>query len=291
MAGKVTLALLAGCFAIGVGIGVAEIKLEAPASIAQEKLQATAETTVNVVNCAKPVEGLTEFKTYKCPIGGEEFQILTFIDDQYYDKTVDLRPISRLSYPAPLPMCPSNGFFIDKDEYTDAELEDRRSVINSDSYKELLSQGYPTHVVGLDYMMRLKDAVPGEDYSSWYMALQASWEADHCGSEHFSDIAVWASNEIQAALPALQSEDPNTYYSLIAAVPDLYRLAGQFEPAIWLAESVCKCKTVPAVQVLLDRVAQAAREQNRAVIEVRPTEDPDLVAYFNRKAKQNTQIP
>ena len=257
------------------------IAIDGDASIAAPQEAKTSVSKVSVLNCAKPVAGLTEYKTYTCPVGGEVFDVLTFIGDHPKTKTMDLRPVSEFAFPAPLPICPSNGFVIDKSEYTDVEIEARRKVLSDPSYQDVLSEGLPSHAVALEYLSRLPFDEESHHYSVPYMALQAAWEAEACGSELYPEVARVASyildSEVRSSETPLQDR-----YMYAPVVPDLARKAGLFDTSILLIENTCNCIVVPAVEVLLNKVRRAADAGDTTDIVVSP-DDPELAPFIREQ--------
>lgn len=235
---------------------------------------------VSLLNCAKPVEGLTEYKTYTCPVGGEEFEVLTFVGDRPGIKTMDLRPVSDFAFPAPLAICPSNGFVIDKSEYTAEELKLREDALSDPSYQEILGEGLPTHIVALEFLSRVADR-DSEHFDVPYMALQSAWEAEACDSDLYPEIASAAAQILDSE--ARSKDTPmETRLAYAPAIPDLMRKAGEFEFSIFLVENTCNCLLGPAMNTLLSKVKRAAKAENTADIIVSP-EDPELAAFIRKQ--------
>jgi len=256
---------------IGGGIFFA---IDGEASIAPQK-----KAEISVLNCAKPVEGLTEYKTYTCPVGGEEFEVLTFVGDQPQIKTMDLRPVSEFSFPAPLPICPSNGFVIDKSEYSVEELEVRKRALSDPGYQKILGEGLPTHIVGLEFLSRVADP-KSDHFDVPYMALQSAWEAEACGSDYYPGIASNAARILNDEARSKDTPMP-TRLAYAPAVPDLMRKAGKFEFSILLADNTCHCLLGPAMNVLLNKVKRAAKAKNIEDIVVSP-DDPELAEFIRK---------
>lgn len=257
---------------IGGGIFIA---IDGEASIA-----APQEVQVSVLNCAKPVEGLTEYKTYTCPVGGEEFEVLTFSAEQPQIKTMDLRPVSEFAFPAPLAICPSNGFVIDKSEYSDADIKARTKVLSDPSYQAVLSEGLPSHTIALEYLSRLPVKEDDAHFSVPYMALQAAWEAEACGSDLYPEIARVAASILDSEVRSRETPlDDRFAYAPV--VPDLARKAGLFDTSIMLIEDTCNCLIGPAMEVLLNKVRRAAEAEDTSDIVISP-DDPELAPFLRK---------
>jgi len=233
-----------------------------------------------VMNCAKPVRKLTEYKTYTCPLGGETFDVLTYVGEQPELKTMDLRPVSEFSFPGPLPICPSNGFVIDKDEYSEAELASRAKILSDPSYHEALKQNLPSHILALEFLSRLPENEMSDDFDVPYMALQGAWEAEACGSETYVEHARVAASilteEVRSGQTAFERR-----FAFAPAVPDLARKAGLFDVSVQLIEDTCSCVMVPAMHVLMNKVRRAAEAKQTGDIIVSP-DDPELQEFIRQ---------
>jgi len=210
-----------------------------------------------VMNCAKPVRKLTEYKTYTCPLGGETFDVLTYVGKQPELKTMDLRPVSEFSFPGPLPICPSNGFVIDKDEYSEAELASRAKILSDPSYHEALKQNLPSHILALEFLSRLPENEMSDDF----------------------DVPVAASiltEEVRSGQTAFERR-----FAFAPAVPDLARKAGLFDVSVQLIEDTCSCVMVPAMHVLMNKVRRAAEAKQTGDIIVSP-DDPELQEFIRQ---------
>ena len=73
-------------------------------------------------------------KTYKCPIGGEEFQYSKILSTTTWDMRLDGKPIGMISYPIKLKQCQTNGFIDFKDNYSKNELEKLKIIIESKEF-------------------------------------------------------------------------------------------------------------------------------------------------------------
>ena len=88
-------------------------------------------------------------KTYKCPIGGEEFQYSKILSTTTWDMRLDGKPIGMISYRIKLKKCQTNGFIDFKDNYSKNELEKLKTMIESKEFidaKNNEPQNYPQYL-------------------------------------------------------------------------------------------------------------------------------------------------
>ena len=266
-----------GAICVASGILYAKTGASSEADLASFTNEGLSAQSISIMNCAKPVSGLTEYKTYTCPVGGETFDVLTYVGATPELKTMDLRPVSDFSFPAPLPICPSNGFVIDKSDYTEAELASRVSILSDPEYKEKLTQNLPSHVVGLEFLSRLPMEEAGDHFDVPYMALQSAWEAEACGSDTYPEHARVAASILTHEVRSSKTPFP-LRMAYAPAVPDLARKAGLFETSIQLIEDTCRCVMVPVMHVLMSKVRRAAEAEDVNDIIVSP-DDPELAEF------------
>lgn len=191
----------------------------------------TPQENQNILSCQKPLGYHIQYQTYECPIGSEKFTALSIGVNTRFGVHLDWSPVSYMRFPVPLAVCPSNGFIIDKREYTDQELEKIRQVITSDEYKNLYSEKHTSYYLyaKLSKMLRAKEV------EQWWILLNATWEADICGdTEKYKKYALEVIEEAKVKLSSLSNEDYQ-YWQLNLIVPNLYRRVGEFEKAnVWL---------------------------------------------------------
>jgi len=114
-------------------------------------------------------------KTFKCPIGGEEFQYSKLLSTTTWDIRLDGKPIGMIGFPIKLKQCPKNGFIDFKDNYSPKELVKLKNIIESKEFIEARNnepQKYPQH-----YLLFLQLEKGG--YSKLDAAdalLKATWE-------------------------------------------------------------------------------------------------------------------
>ncbi|MGI9413457.1 MAG: hypothetical protein ACR2PM_07305, partial [Hyphomicrobiales bacterium] len=98
-----------------------------------------------VLNCVRPDGDHIVSMEMVCPVGGEKLQGMVFGSYSTYGVHLDWEPVSYLSFPLPLPICPSNGFVHHKETYTDADLKRYARVISSEPYKKIYAQKHASY--------------------------------------------------------------------------------------------------------------------------------------------------
>ena len=184
-----------------------------------------------ILNCQESNGHHLYEKEYVCPIGGEKFKSLTLGTHSTYGRYLDWEPLSYMEFPAPVPVCPSNGFVIYKNEFSDDELNRLEAAINLPEYKRDFQSRNASYFL-FGRLMELTEVPDG--YSLWWIFLNSTWEAQQCGSAKYSD---YASKTIGAAREALKTFEQSDYeyWMLNIIIPNLYRRSGKLQLAkAWL---------------------------------------------------------
>ena len=188
--------------------------------------------TSHILNCVQPSGHHLSYRGYSCPLGGESFKSLRLGTHSIFGRHLDFKPVSYLDFPAPVPICPSNGFVITKKDYTTEEISTIKALIETDSYQSLYKERHASFYL----FAYIADALKEEDVNQWWLLLKASWEADTCGDE--AKYKRYALETIEAAKIALQKggKENQHYIALNTLVPNLYRRIGDFDAAQnWLS--------------------------------------------------------
>ena len=158
-----------------------------------------------------------------CPIGGEKFKMAqvgsSFISNRY----LDLRPFGPGPAPWPLAKCPSNGFVIFRDKFSDSELDQLREFVATSEYRELtrIHRNYYLAAV-----LQRHIQAPPEQVA--FTLLQATWQAT--SKQQYKHYAQEALDGYRVLL-----NEPNpdkekwTTYQLVAG--ELERRIGNFDDA------------------------------------------------------------
>lgn len=170
---------------------------------------------------------------FTCPIGGEKFKSLVLGTHSTYGRYLDWEPVSYLEFPTPVPVCPSNGFVVYKDDFSDDELATFGRIIQSDAYRKDFAAKNTSYYL-FARLLELSENI--KDYDLWWIYLQSTWEADLCKSGKYTDYAKQTIKFAQDALSSY-SDDDSMYWLLNIIIPNLYRRIGEFESAgQWLSD-------------------------------------------------------
>jgi len=107
-----------------------------------------------------------------CPLDGSVFKTLEQVSGYQTGLGLDLRSEGALRSPWPVARCPSNGFVIYKERYSDAELIKLRAYVASSEYQSLVAD-HTDH-----YLAARLQRFMGESAATVvYTLLKATWEA------------------------------------------------------------------------------------------------------------------
>lgn len=182
------------------------------------------------LNCNAPLGYHFTKEQMTCPIGGETFDTLQLGTHSTFGIYLDLRPVSYIGLPAPLPVCAKNGMVVTRPKYTPEELAAIGKAIETDDYKKTYAGKQATYFLYAEQLRLagLDDPAWGE---RWQHLLSASWEADVChDKEKYKSYATAAIAAMQAAFKATKATD-EFYWTLGLLIPELQRRLGDFKGA------------------------------------------------------------
>jgi hypothetical protein len=180
----------------------------------------------HILNCLQPLGHHLYYEDYSCPVGGERFRSLALGTHSTYGRYLDWKPISYMDFPAPVPVCPANGFVITKKDYSEEELKKYKATVESEPYKSLYQNQHPSF-----YLLAKFQELSGEGAENrWWHLLQATWEAEGCASDKYSFYADEAIKAAEYRLETVKSDD-GQYWAMHIIVSDLYRRTGRFDLA------------------------------------------------------------
>lgn len=202
------------------------LALASPARAADE----TESFSKDYLNCNQPLGYHFTKQELTCPIGGDSFPVLQLGTHSTFGIYLDLRPVSYLGLPAPLPVCPKNGMVVTRPKYTDEELKKIGDAIDTAEYRKIYAGKQATY-----FLYAEQTRLAGFDDPSWgtrwQQLLSASWEADVCNDrEKYKTYAASAVAEMQAVFATLKPKD-EYYWTLGLLIPELQRRMGDFKAA------------------------------------------------------------
>ncbi len=161
-----------------------------------------------------------------CPLGGETYRALQLGTHSTYGVHLDLEPVSYMRFPAPLPVCPSNGFVAYKEAFEATELERISEALATEDYRGSLGKHTSYYLFG-----RLMELTGNRDVSLWWIYLNATWEADLCArSDLYGQYAALVLKHGRRRLSALSPQDEE-FWTLNLVLPNLQRRVGDFDQA------------------------------------------------------------
>jgi len=151
-----------------------------------------------ILNCEKPRGHHLWVAQVTCPLGGENFSTLRLGIHSTFGHYLDGAPASYMTFPPPLPVCPSSGFVMQKDDYSDDEVSEISRFIETEDYKKLYADKHASY-----YLAAVIDEALGlENEMRWEKLVTATWEAHNCGDkEKYALYASKAIAAIKARLP------------------------------------------------------------------------------------------
>lgn len=229
----------------------------------------------DVLNCTGGADGHHIYEKEKvCPVGGEKFKAIFLGTYSTYGRHLDWEPVSYMRFPVPLPVCPTNGFVVTKEEYSKEELEKFKKVVESKSYKDLYAQKHATYFL----FAKIKELNEEKFDDYWWLYLNATWEADNCKDKaRYKEYALEVISAGNKRLAELKDSD-DAYWVLKIVTADMYRRIGDFKSA---QESIDKFGT-PSLKekeaneyfVLAKTLLQkAVKEKNTDRVPIRDPKD------------------
>jgi len=151
---------------------------------------------------AAPIASALKFyeEELVCPIDGEKFKATLAASGTSFGSFLDLKPFGPIAAPWPLAKCPSSGFVMYKEKFSDAEIAQLREYVLSEKYIELKSSNTNYYLAA-----RLRAHLGEKPSQLTDTLLQSTWEA-----EHGPQYKQYASEALDAYKQALVEEPANS---------------------------------------------------------------------------------
>lgn len=157
-----------------------------------------------------------------CPIGGEKFKTVLAGSGTSFGKFLDLKPYGPIAAPWPLAKCPSNGFVMFRNEFSNTELTRLETFVASAQYQEMKSTHTNYYLAAI-----LERRIDTPLSRLAYTLLQATWEAR---GDLYSAYATEALEAFETLLKTETDDSKNWInYQLVAG--ELERRLERFEAA------------------------------------------------------------
>lgn len=162
-----------------------------------------------------------------CPLGGETFAALELGSYSTYGRHLDWQPVSYMQFPVPVPICPSNGFILDRPEadFSAELIETRRIAIEDPAYRALLGEN-----TSFFLLARLYEITGEQPEEVWWLYLNATWEAEMCDFDFYEEYAREVIRTVDAQLATI-SPDDDLFMLLNLQALNMRRRIGEFESA------------------------------------------------------------
>ena len=158
-----------------------------------------------------------------CPIDGENFKATLAASGTMFGRFLDFKPFGPIAAPWPLAKCPSSGFVMYKDKFSDDELAQLRKYVLSDEYKKLSSSHVNYYLAA-----RLRAHLGEKSSRLANTLLQATWEAK--SQSQYEQYASEALDAYKQVLKEENGESENWFNNQLIA-GELERRLGRFEDA------------------------------------------------------------
>lgn len=160
-------------------------------------------------------------REFTCPIDGEKFRTSLAASGTSYGRFLDLKPFGPTAAPWPLAKCPSTGFVLYKETFSEGEIARLREYVGSDEYKGLKSDHSSYYLAA-----KLRTHLGEKPNQLAYMLLQATWEAK--SGEQYRQYAAAALEAYKLAL-AEPYADQQRWISDQLVAGELERRLEQFD--------------------------------------------------------------
>jgi hypothetical protein len=167
------------------------------------------------------------FEEQACPVDGTPFTNFSSAAYSTYGRYMDWEPISYMSFPIPVGVC-TNGFIVDlaAEDFSEELIETRMAAVNSPEYRAL-TDGHTGFWLYYN-LLSLTGELP-ED--RWWIALQASWEADMCQTGEYESYVRATLRELDDRAAQITPDDELFRVVHFLRV-NLRRRVGEFDDAL-----------------------------------------------------------
>jgi hypothetical protein len=131
-----------------------------------------------------------------CPIDGEKFEAYLSHSHTIAGRYLDLKPYGAVAAPQPVAKCPTSGFLVWKESFTEDELASLRDFLKTDTWNKLKERHTDYYLIA-----KLQEHVGYSQSDVKFTLLQATWEAK---SKH--QYRFYAAEALKAYEAALKEE-------------------------------------------------------------------------------------
>ncbi|NVJ97354.1 MAG: hypothetical protein HWE25_04325 [Alphaproteobacteria bacterium] len=124
--------------------------------------------------CSQPTTAsILDTSEFTCPLDGEVFEATTAMSGTSWGQRFDLKQLGPIYQPWPKPKCPTSGFVMYRDNFSEAELNALKTFIWSDHYQQLKTKHTPHFLAALT-----EEKLGTKGWPVVWLYLQATWETD-----------------------------------------------------------------------------------------------------------------
>lgn len=160
-----------------------------------------------------------------CPVNDQKFFWTTTASYSTFGSELDGQPFGSWTFPLTIPQCPESRFPVYR-EFTDAEKTAIRALVATPDYAAIKDEA--SYYVLAFVIERLDQ--PAAIDKAWVL-LQASWQVRDTDPARYGRYAAEIVPAMDAALPAMQAEEPADWWYFQIATANVLRQSGDFAGA------------------------------------------------------------
>lgn len=194
-----------------------------------------------------------------CPVDGKKFNWTSTASYSTWGMELDGKPIGSWVFPMTIPQCPDSRFPVYR-EFASAEIDAIKALAASPEYAAVQDE---TSYYLLNFVAgKLGDDMSDADHA--WVLLKATWQARE-DAARYGRYATETIAAMNAALPAIRSEDADEWLALQVIIANVERQAGLFDAATARLDGL-PAPSVEAAEHIAPRI-----ELTRRLIEARET--------------------
>lgn len=202
-----------------------------------------------------------------CPVDGKKFTWTTTASYSTWGMELDGKPIGSWQFPMTIPQCPDSKFPVYQEEWTDEQKAAIRALVATPEYAAVRDEA--SYYLLRFVAERLTPPDGPEPVNAGWLLLQATWQVRD-EPERYARYAGELVTAVDAELPALKAEDPDSWWFFQVATANVQRQAGDFAAASARLDSLAGETPVEQVAERIALTRQLIAAQDR-----KPTAPPD----------------
>ncbi len=159
-----------------------------------------------------------------CPIDGEKFRADQAASYTVAGQFLDMKPFGAMIAPPQLPKCPTSGFLIYKENFSEAEIQTLKEFVSSNQWRRLIGRNTDYYLIA-----KLRAHLGETPAQLKFVLLQATWEP-----KSQPKYRQYAKTALEAYNEALKEEyvDRQQWLSDQLVAGELERRLRQFDKAL-----------------------------------------------------------